>query len=127
MSVLDFEILRIDAQDESFTHKLDELRAQLSPSGNVVSPKGKALAVLKEIVPRTAGMIVSAGLPLLHGGALFNAACVMVGHGHYPAMDDSPGCPATLSKTIVTGWLLIVMPRSRSSSLESRTCARICR
>ncbi len=43
MSVLSFEILRIDARNESFAAQLNDLRAQLSPSGNVVSPKGKEL------------------------------------------------------------------------------------
>jgi beta-N-acetylhexosaminidase len=33
------------------------------------------------------------------------AVAVMVGHGHYPALDPRPGLPATLSSTIVTGWL----------------------
>lgn len=34
---------RIDARTSSFRHALDALRLQLSPDGNVVSPKGKAL------------------------------------------------------------------------------------
>jgi beta-N-acetylhexosaminidase len=33
------------------------------------------------------------------------AASVMVGHGHYPGLDASPGIPATLSSTIVNGLL----------------------
>jgi beta-N-acetylhexosaminidase len=33
------------------------------------------------------------------------AASVMVGHGHYPALDPAPGRPAILSREIVTGWL----------------------
>ncbi len=37
-----------------------------------------ALEVLSEIVPHTQGMIVSLGLPLMHGGALFNTACMVV-------------------------------------------------
>jgi NAD+ synthase (glutamine-hydrolysing) len=37
-----------------------------------------ALEVLGELLPYTQGMIVSLGLPLLHGGALFNTACMVV-------------------------------------------------
>ncbi len=37
-----------------------------------------AIEILESIVPETKGMIVSAGLPLLHGGGLFNTACLMV-------------------------------------------------
>ena len=37
-----------------------------------------ALDVLQEILPRTQGMIVSLGLPLLYGGGLFNCACLVV-------------------------------------------------
>ena len=37
-----------------------------------------ALDVLGEIVPATAGMIVSVGLPLLYRNALFNTACLLV-------------------------------------------------
>ncbi len=37
-----------------------------------------SLAVLKEIVPYTHGMIVSVGLPLFHRSAVFNAVCVIV-------------------------------------------------
>jgi beta-N-acetylhexosaminidase len=33
------------------------------------------------------------------------AASVMVGHGSYPDIDESPGLPATLSRSIVSGWL----------------------
>jgi beta-N-acetylhexosaminidase len=33
------------------------------------------------------------------------AAAVMVGHGHYPALDPEPGLPATLSSPVVTGLL----------------------
>jgi len=33
------------------------------------------------------------------------AASVMVGHGHYPGLDASPGLPATLSSPIVNGLL----------------------
>jgi len=33
------------------------------------------------------------------------AASVMVGHGHYPGLDASPGLPATLSSSIVNGLL----------------------
>jgi beta-N-acetylhexosaminidase len=33
------------------------------------------------------------------------AAAVMVGHGHYTALDSQPGLPATLSPTIVQGLL----------------------
>ncbi len=36
-----------------------------------------AWEVLQELVPATAQMIVSVGLPLLHGGGLFNSACLM--------------------------------------------------
>lgn len=39
-----------------------------------------ALDVLREIVPATAGMVVSVGLPVMHRGNLFNAAC-LVAHG----------------------------------------------
>lgn len=35
-----------------------------------------AIEVLGEILPHTRGLVVSLGLPLMHGGALFNAACV---------------------------------------------------
>ncbi len=43
------------------------------------SPGVQQLAqrVLTEIVPETAGMILSVGLPLMHGGALFNVACLI--------------------------------------------------
>ena len=37
-----------------------------------------SLEVLREILPHTHGMIVSLGLPLMHGGALFNTACMVV-------------------------------------------------
>jgi NAD+ synthase (glutamine-hydrolysing) len=37
-----------------------------------------ALAVLAEILPETRGLIVSLGLPLAHGGALFNMAALAV-------------------------------------------------
>jgi NAD+ synthase (glutamine-hydrolysing) len=37
-----------------------------------------ALEVLREIVPATAGMAVSIGLPLFHKNALFNVACLAV-------------------------------------------------
>ncbi len=37
------QIRRIDARDGAITQELDALRRQLSPSGNVVSPRGKAL------------------------------------------------------------------------------------
>jgi NAD+ synthase (glutamine-hydrolysing) len=37
-----------------------------------------ALEVLAEILPSTRGMIVSLGLPLLHGGALFNTVALAV-------------------------------------------------
>lgn len=37
-----------------------------------------ALELLREIVPRTGGMAVSIGLPLLHKNALFNVACLAV-------------------------------------------------
>jgi beta-N-acetylhexosaminidase len=33
------------------------------------------------------------------------AAAVMVGHGHYPALDPEPDVPATLSSPVVTGLL----------------------
>lgn len=33
------------------------------------------------------------------------AAAVMIGHGHYPALDPEPGLPATLSAAIVSGVL----------------------
>jgi beta-N-acetylhexosaminidase len=33
------------------------------------------------------------------------AACVMVGHGYYPALEDETGVPATLSRRIVGGIL----------------------
>ncbi len=35
-----------------------------------------ALEVLHELAPLTTGMIVSFGLPLMHGGTLFNTACL---------------------------------------------------
>ncbi len=37
-----------------------------------------ALDVLREIVPETQGMLVAAGLPLLHKNVLFDGACLMV-------------------------------------------------
>ncbi|MEO8497448.1 MAG: nitrilase-related carbon-nitrogen hydrolase, partial [Planctomycetota bacterium] len=37
-----------------------------------------AKEVLVEIAPATRGMIVSVGLPLFSGGALYNAACLLV-------------------------------------------------
>jgi len=37
-----------------------------------------ALEVLLEIAPETTGMIVSVGLPIMHGGGLFNTACLLV-------------------------------------------------
>ena len=37
-----------------------------------------ALYVLEELLPETHGMIVSFGLPLLHGGGLFNMAALAV-------------------------------------------------
>lgn len=36
-----------------------------------------ALEVLQEIIPTTTGMVVSVGLPVLHRGGLFNAACLI--------------------------------------------------
>ena len=36
-----------------------------------------AIEILLEIVQETHGMIVSLGLPLMHGGALFNTACLV--------------------------------------------------
>lgn len=33
------------------------------------------------------------------------AACVMVGHGHYPALDGTEPRPATCSSSVVGGWL----------------------
>ncbi|MFN3193487.1 MAG: histidinol dehydrogenase [Aureliella sp.] len=43
MSDSQLEIRTIDARSPGFQAELDELRNQLSPSGNVVSPKGKEL------------------------------------------------------------------------------------
>ncbi len=37
-----------------------------------------ALEVLDEIVPETAGIVVSVGLPIMYAGGLFNAACLIV-------------------------------------------------
>jgi NAD+ synthase (glutamine-hydrolysing) len=37
-----------------------------------------SIDVLREILPHTSGMIVSLGLPLSYGGALFNTACLVV-------------------------------------------------
>ncbi len=37
-----------------------------------------AMEVLQEILPETRGMIVSVGLPLAHGGGLFNVGCLIV-------------------------------------------------
>ncbi len=34
-----------------------------------------------------------------------DAACIMVGHAHYPALDPQPGLPASLSARIVHFWL----------------------
>jgi NAD+ synthase (glutamine-hydrolysing) len=36
-----------------------------------------AMEVLQEIVPDTEGIVVSVGLPILHRGGLFNAACLL--------------------------------------------------
>ena len=33
------------------------------------------------------------------------AACVMVGHGHYTALDGATPCPATCSRAVVGDWL----------------------
>jgi NAD+ synthase (glutamine-hydrolysing) len=45
-----------------------------------LSPGTQRMAwqVLQEILPSTAGMVVSLGLPLFHNNALFNAACLVV-------------------------------------------------
>ncbi len=45
-----------------------------------LSPGTQRMAwqVLQEILPSTAGMVVSLGLPLFHNNALFNAACLAV-------------------------------------------------
>ncbi|MBN1911914.1 MAG: NAD(+) synthase [Pirellulales bacterium] len=37
----------------------------------------RAAAALMEIVPRTAGLVVSVGLPCVHLGALYNCSCLM--------------------------------------------------
>jgi NAD+ synthase (glutamine-hydrolysing) len=37
-----------------------------------------SLAVLNELLPETRGLVVSLGLPIYHGGAVFNAACMAV-------------------------------------------------
>ncbi len=37
-----------------------------------------ALDVLYEVVPRSSGMVVSVGLPLMYAGGLFNTACLIV-------------------------------------------------
>ena len=34
-----------------------------------------------------------------------HAACVMVGHGHYTALDGDTPCPGTCSRTVVGKWL----------------------
>lgn len=47
--------------------------AFLSPGVHATS-----LAVLQEILPHTKGLVVSLGLPLYHGGAVFNTACLAV-------------------------------------------------
>lgn len=47
--------------------------AFLSPGVHATS-----LAVLKEILPETKGLVVSLGLPLYHCGAVFNTACLAV-------------------------------------------------
>ena len=36
-----------------------------------------ALEVLQEIIPQTRGLILSVGLPIWHGGALYNTACLI--------------------------------------------------
>src|SRR3954469_5196614 len=36
------------------------------------------LAILKEILPHTKGLVVSLGMPLYHCGAVFNTACLAV-------------------------------------------------
>lgn len=38
----------------------------------------RALHSLQQLLPLTAGMIVSVGLPLFHGGAIYNCACLIV-------------------------------------------------
>src|SRR5688500_3100080 len=45
--------------------------AFLSPGIHATS-----LAVLREILPETKGLVVSLGLPLYHCGAVFNTACL---------------------------------------------------
>ena len=44
------------------------------------SPHVQATAqeLLLELLPKTRGMIISLGLPILHNGALFNTACLIV-------------------------------------------------
>ncbi|QDV20014.1 Glutamine-dependent NAD(+) synthetase [Gimesia panareensis] len=37
----------------------------------------RALSALEELVPFTEGIVVTLGLPLLHGGALYNCACLL--------------------------------------------------
>lgn len=37
-----------------------------------------AIAMLEKIVPATAGMVVSVGLPIVYAGAVFNTACLIV-------------------------------------------------
>ncbi|MDP6446693.1 MAG: nitrilase-related carbon-nitrogen hydrolase, partial [Pirellulaceae bacterium] len=36
-----------------------------------------ALSMLEELIPHTGGMIVSLGLPVMSGGALFNTSCLV--------------------------------------------------
>jgi len=47
--------------------------AFLSPGVHAAS-----LAMLREILPETKGLVVSLGLPVYHGGAVFDAACLAV-------------------------------------------------
>ncbi len=41
----ELKITRIDARSGAFESDLNEVRRQLSPSGNVVSPKGRELTL----------------------------------------------------------------------------------
>ena len=52
-----------------------------------------AWAVLREIAPATAGMVVSVGLPILFRNALFNCACILVDGeiGGFAAKQILPG------------------------------------
>lgn len=89
MGSKELNIETIDARSEGFKKKLDALRAKLSPSGNVVSPRGKALtervfgeALLpSQVVERICKEVREQGLSAVR---------------HYSQQLDGAGLPETL-------------------------------